>query len=73
MSKPKKLRAAWSKREKDMMFHYPTSAADGGALHYWVHHVRDSVNGKTMKEDLIERGYDWTTLRIEITLKAGEE
>lgn len=68
MGKPLKLRARWSKRERDMMFHYPRNAAEGSRLHYFIHHVRDPVDNKTLKEAMTEMGFDWKTLKIEIAV-----
>lgn len=69
MDKPvkKKLRITWSKREKDLMFHYP-NRPDGHLMHTLISHTR--INDKTLREELIARGYDITTLKFSIERRA---
>lgn len=58
-----KLRAVWSKRERDIMFHYPTSP-DGHLLNSFFDHV--SIDGRTLRQQLVDRGYDIATLKFSI-------
>ena len=64
MKQDKKLRAYWSKRERDTMDYHPTgrnTRADG--------HVLNGIFTKEMRKELEERGYDWTTFKFEISPK----
>ena len=65
--KPRKLRARWDKRERDMKFFYPTCGADGILIHVALNTRMES--GLTLTEELERRGFDLTTLRFEIALK----
>lgn len=61
-----KLRAYWSKREKDLMIDWPlgiSTGADGWLLH--------EMFSKDFQKELIERGYDIETIRFEIAIKPG--
>jgi hypothetical protein len=62
MSKREKLRATWSKRERDVMVHYPRSC-DG----HWL----SSVLNLAFTDELDRRGYDVTTLRFSVARKDG--
>jgi hypothetical protein len=57
------LKANWSKRERDVMIHYPRSP-DG----HWLAGVFD----KSFVDELDRRGYDVTTLRFSVKSKAIE-
>lgn len=62
-----KLRANWSKREDDVMLHYPLgigSRSDG----HWL----SGVFNKAFTDELASRGYDITTMKFSIEPKAGE-
>lgn len=65
------LYAYWSKKEKDMMFCYPTSKSDGHLLHNWFGH--GIFGTKTIYSELESRGYDLTTLRFSIKKKGAYE
>jgi hypothetical protein len=59
-NKSLKLEAKWSKREADLMIHYPSSP-DGAYL--------AGVLSKKVMKELSERGYDVETLRFSIKRK----
>ncbi len=59
------LFANWSKRQKDVMFHYP-SKSDGHWLHCWFSWARVGIDKTSFLEQLEERGYDITTLRFSV-------
>lgn len=71
--------AYWSKKERAILYHYPTRAADGGLVSF----VFESESGfrwsgldgyeKTFLKELEKRGYDLTTLRFSIMKKAPAE
>ena len=73
-----KLKARWSKKEKDILFSFPRSC-DG----HYLHHIfskkneRDTFSTKfpplSFLEDLEARGYDIKTLKFEIQLKNEQE
>ncbi len=70
MSKNDTLRVRYSKRHKDMMYHYPTTAADGSLLHLafsYAHHF--TLGGLSLYKQLEARGYDLTTLKFSIKRK----
>ena len=59
-----KLRATWSKREQDVMIHFPRKC-DG--------HYLSGVFDKQFIQEMRQRGYDLTTLRFSIERnQAGE-
>jgi hypothetical protein len=63
-----KLRATWSKRENDVMLHYPlgqSTASDG----HWL----SGVFSKEFTEELQRRGYDVSTLRFSVEPMQGCE
>lgn len=65
---PDKLTARWSKRENDILFHYPSSP-DG-------HLLCGALAGfgvKDLHKELERRGYDLTTLRFSIAKKVTPE
>ena len=57
------LTAEWSKRERDILYHYP-SKPDGHLLHCRL--GVGSTQGKALLDELEERGYDLTTLQFSI-------
>ena len=60
-----KLRVTWSKREDDLMFHYPLGVqtkCDGGYM---------SGVFASLASELEKRGYDTTTIRFSIEPMAG--
>ena len=73
------LKAYWSKRENDLVFHHPDFKWNGHLL-YGVMcspqpHIdysnggRDVVFGKSFVQELEARGYDITTLRFSVCKK----
>lgn len=66
-AKPGRLLGRWSKREKDFLFSYP-SKPDGHYLYGVFCFIKD-VNGRTLVEELERRGYDITTLRLQVDRK----
>lgn len=62
---------SWSKKEKDMMYRYPTSSRDGHLLHsfFSVDQVINGERHKSLVKELESRGYDLTTLRFSIRKK----
>jgi hypothetical protein len=74
------LRARWSKRERDILYSYPRHGSEGAILHHHFSILRDPElrvadyyrpAGKTLIEELEARGYDITTLKFSIKLKAS--
>lgn len=73
------LKVFWSKREKDLVFHYPDHAWNGRLVHsvFCVGRPRVDYNndGKTVVFDksfvaeLEARGFDITTLRFSVCKK----
>lgn len=60
------LSANWSRREKDVMYHFPSSP-DGHWLHSWFRWARlDDKTVTSFLDQLKERGYDVTTLRFSV-------
>ena len=63
-----KLRASWSKREKDIVLHWPggsSTKADG----HWL----SSIFDQEFTDELLKRGYDPTTLRFSVEPQIGNE
>ena len=71
MSKADTLTARWSKRERDLVFHYPTRKVDGAWLYYWLCVARAGGQSAhdTFTHELEERGFDLTTLKVSVKLK----
>lgn len=62
-----KLRATWSKKENDVMLHYPVGfymSSDG----HWL----SRIFNKEFTDELKKRGYDITTLKFSVEPKAGD-
>lgn len=64
MKQNKKLRAYWSKRERDTMIYHPTGCNTRSDAHFL-----NGIFTKEMRKELEERGYDWTTFKFEISPK----
>lgn len=64
-----RLRGTWNKTENDFWIQFPSSP-DGALLHGLINHDR-LIGGKTLKQELEERGYDLTTLKIQCDKKKG--
>ena len=74
------LKVKWSKKENDLMINYPRRC-DGAFMNYILGNmlVWGGIDGKdkgwqnfntfNLKEECEKRGYDITTLKIEIKLK----
>lgn len=63
-----KLRANWSKKERDLVFHYPLgvqTVCDAGYL--------AGVITEELLRELERRGYDKTTFKFSIEPKKGDE
>ena len=63
-----KFRVNWSKRERDLMIHYPLGSqtkCDG----HWISGVFD----KEFTDELEKRGYDVTTLKFSIEPQKGND
>lgn len=71
MKPSKKLRVYWSKKEKELMYYYPKYAATGGMLAWHFENLK--CDGKTLVEELEDRGFDLSTLRFSIAYKEGNE
>lgn len=67
-----RLRASWSKREKDIVFHYP-SKPDGHLLHDFFSYAKLAGAGKSLLEELEARGYDLATLKFSIERKTPSD
>ena len=65
-----KLRARWSKKEKDILYSFPRGC-DGSYLNRIFTQNDRGFNLPQLSflEDLEERGYDLATLKFEIKLK----
>ena len=59
----KTLRAWYSKKEKDIMIDWSHDKSDAWLLH---NHVFSKGRGEEFIKELIERGYDITTLKFSI-------
>jgi hypothetical protein len=65
------LRAAWSKRERDVSFGWPSgpqTKSDGHLLygHFGYRYNYDGTPEKSLLDELRDRGYDLKTLRFSI-------
>lgn len=71
-AKPGQLKMAWSKRNNDVMYAWGGSGADksdAALLHVVLtEHLKYFDNN--FQQELIERGYDITTLKFSIQKKA---
>lgn len=73
----RRLLARWTKRGvdgapgNDFRFDFP-NRPDGHFLHWLISHAKLD-GGKTLREELDSRGYDITTLRIQVDLKPPPE
>lgn len=65
------LTARWSKRERDVLYHYPRSC-DGHLLHGAFGRPMADGDGMSLIEELEKRGYDLTTLRFSIKRKGWD-
>lgn len=76
----KMLTAKWSKKEKDIIYHYPRRC-DGHLIHYYLSCKRPKINYLTKEtewedslvEELEKRGYDITTLKFSIERKVTKD
>jgi hypothetical protein len=71
MTRPGRLLVRWSKRENDFRIAYP-SKPDGHLMYGLVSQdivYVDMGHGKGLVQELEERGYDITTLRIQCDRK----
>lgn len=62
------LKAYWSKREQDLMFHHPAgpqTGSDGHMLYGAVCHDK-LIGGQPLAAELKRRGYDIKTLKFSI-------
>lgn len=66
-AKPGQLKFGWSKKENDIIFAWGGNGADktDAAFLSSVLTVR-TLGNKTLQQDLIERGYDITTIKFSI-------
>lgn len=62
-----KLAYKWSKRERDYLISYP-SAPDGHLMHSFM---GGHMSATRFLTELSQRGYDLTTLRVEVKKKAA--
>ncbi len=68
----KKLKARWSKKERDVVFEFQDSSSNGSLLHsYLSGYGNKDPQGNAIKlwDELERRGYDKTTLRFTISKK----
>jgi hypothetical protein len=76
MKKPRKettLYAYWSRKERDLMYCYPKSKADGHLLHAVFGYPGSFSNDIDLLKELESRGYDTTTIKFSIKLKDSKE
>lgn len=64
MKKTAKLRVDWSKKEGDLILHYPIGRFTKNDAHY----LSRFFNNEFIKE-MTDRGYDITTLKFEVSPK----
>lgn len=73
-ARPGRLLARWVKRGfdgesgNDFRFDYPRVKSDAAFL-YWLLFCQKDENGRSLIQQLEVRGYDITTLRIQVDLK----
>ncbi len=79
MSRPAKhlrdtrLMVRYDMRKKDILYYYPKSRADSRLMHWMLSNRLTGTPGeigKSVIEELEERGYDITTLKFSISLKS---
>ena len=63
-----KLRATWSKKERDLLFHYPLGICTKSDGHYL-----SGIFTEQFTDELDKRGYDLSTFKFEISPKPGEQ
>lgn len=71
-AKPGELKARWSAKENDILLEWGgegASKSDGGWLSYWLTNQRGFDD--TFIKELIQRGYDITTLKITVKKTVG--
>lgn len=75
MTKRAELRAVWSKRERDFMFHHDKQRADGHFLHSFMRAGRMAVtpgaseSTDAFRAELERRGFDPDTFQISVRRK----
>ncbi len=62
-----KLRVNWSKREEDLMVHFPLGQGTKSDGRYLIYRFDDKF-----VEEISKRGYDITTFRVSIEPKQGD-
>ena len=62
-----KLRVTYSKRERDLMMHYPLGFMTKNDGHYLA-----NTFSKAFTDELTQRGYDITTMKFSIEPLAGQ-
>ena len=66
------LKIKWSKKENDLLYYYPRKS-DGGVLHDFFEYLTSKATcdgqERTLRNELIARGYDITTLKFSIKKK----
>lgn len=66
------LKVKWSKKENDLLYYSPRKS-DGGVLYYFFEYLTSNAtcDGKTrtLRDELIARGFDITTLKFSIKKK----
>jgi len=68
MKKKDKLRASWSKREKDIMLHYPLGLSTRCDAHWLAEIFNDNFI-----EAIKARGYDPETIKFEVCPQKGNK
>ena len=68
MRKKDKLRAYWSKRENDLMLHYPLGTGTSSDAH-WLSGIFDDKFTQSIKD----RGYDPETIKFEVCPQQGHQ
>ena len=63
-----KLRAYWSMKENDLMLYHPVGSCTKNDAH-WL----SGVLTKEIQEEFERRGYDFTTFKLEICPKKGNQ
>lgn len=63
-----KLRILWSKKQRELMFHWPLGIATKSDAHYLY-----GIFNEVFICEMRQRGYDIQTLRFEISPSSGNE
>lgn len=63
-----KLRATWSKKENDIILHFPLGVGTKSDAHYL-----SGIFNKEFTDELVSRGYDVSTFKFSVEPKPGND